>query len=88
MNRVKTILEPRPPFDFDLTATYATYFRGRYGADIFEGGVFRRLLDLGSCLALVSVRSLGSTGAPRLEVEIAGLGLDKAAVQEVPRQTA
>jgi len=50
MKRVITTLQPTPPYNFDLTAAYATYFRGRYGSDRFESGVFQRLLNTGTPL--------------------------------------
>lgn len=42
MEQIVITLPPIPPYNFDLTAAYATYFRGRYGSDTFEGGVFRQ----------------------------------------------
>ena len=36
MSRETTFIEPVPPFDFDLTAGYHTYFQGRYGSDSLE----------------------------------------------------
>ena len=81
-------LSPAPPYDFELTAGYATYFTGRYGADIFEGGTFRRLLDLNGILVLTAVRSTGTLTAPRLEVELAGPYLDKDVLAETRRQVA
>ena len=40
-------LNPAPPFNFDLMANFISYYRGKYAADSFENGVFRRLRDLG-----------------------------------------
>ena len=71
-------LYPTPPFDFDLTAGYHTYFQARSGADNVEGGVYRRLLDLDERLALVSVRSTGSVDSPELSLELRGEGLSDA----------
>ena len=71
-------LRPAPPFDFELTAAYHTYFQGRSGADNLDEGVYRRLLDLGGRLALASVRSTGSTDSPELVLELAGDGLTEA----------
>lgn len=81
-------LTPTPPYDFDLTAAYATYFRGQYGAESFHNGVFRRLLDVGDRLCLVSVRSLGALDSPSLEVELTGADLDETVVSEARRQVA
>ena len=63
-------LTPIPPYDFDLTAAYATYFQGHYGAEWYHDGVFRRLLDLGDRVCLVEMRSLGSVDSPSLEMEL------------------
>ena len=71
-------LYPTPPFDFDLTAGYHTYFQARSGADNVEGGVYRRLLDLDGRLALVSVRSTGSLDSPELSLELRGEGVSDA----------
>ena len=75
MDRLTTSLQPAPPFDLELTAGYHTYFRGRYGADSWVGDQYRRLLDLGSKLALASVRSVGTVEKPELEVELWGENL-------------
>ena len=68
MERVIDTLTATPPYDFDLTASYAVYFRGNYAAESFDGGIFRRLLDLKEQLCLLSVRSLGTVDSPRLEM--------------------
>jgi len=83
-------IAPTPPYDFDLTAGYATYFRGHYGAERYREGVFRRLLDCRGHLCLVNVRSLGTVDSPLLEVEIeaAGNGLDGDVVSVVEGQVA
>ena len=64
MDRLTATISPVAPFDFELTAGYHTYFQSRYGTDTMEGGVYRRLLDLGNKLVLASVRSAGTTDAP------------------------
>ena len=68
-------LQPVPPFDFELTAAYHTYFQARSGADNMDGGVYRRLLDLEGRLALAVVRSTGSLDSPELSLELRGDGL-------------
>ena len=68
-------LRPMPPFDFELTAGYHTYFQGRAGADNLDGGAYRRLLDMDGRLALVTVRSSGSVDSPELSLELCGEGL-------------
>ncbi len=88
MQEASLVLTPAPPYDFELTAAYATYFRGRYGTDAFEQGAFRRLLDLGDRLALATVRSVGSVDAPRLEVGLAGEVMDNAAIARAKGQVA
>ena len=65
-------LYPTPPFDFELTAGYHTYFQGRSGADNLDGGVYRRLLDLDGRLILASVSSTGTVDAPELALELRG----------------
>ncbi len=81
-------IEPAPPFDFGLTAGYLTYFRGRYGGDSFENGELRHVTDVGGKVALANVRSIGSVDAPRLEVDIAGEGLEDRDVEAACGQTA
>lgn len=76
MEHAAVTVIPTPPYDFDLTAAYATYFRGQYGAESFQDGVFRRLLRRGDHLCLVSVRSKGTVDEPLLEVEVAGPSLE------------
>ena len=75
MDRLITNLQPAPPFDLELTAGYHTYFRGRYGADSWVDGQYRRLLDLGPKLVLASVRTVGTVEKPELEVELRGENL-------------
>ncbi len=72
MDRTTTHIKPHPPFDFGLTASYGTYFQGRYGTDSMEDGAHRRLLGLGDKLVLASVRSVGTTAAPELALELQG----------------
>ena len=63
-------LHPVPPFDFDLTAGSHTYFRGTYGADMLEEGVYRRLLNVDGKLLLASVQSAGTISQPSLAVQV------------------
>ena len=72
MDRLTATISPVAPFDFELTAGYHTYFQSRYGTDTLEGGVYRRLLDLGDKLVLASVRSAGTTDDPELALELRG----------------
>jgi DNA-3-methyladenine glycosylase II len=70
MEKTVISLRPRPPYDFDLTASYAVYFRGRYGTESYDDGVFRRLLEIDGSLCLAAVRSVGELASPCLEVEL------------------
>ena len=72
MRKLTFRLQPTPPFDFELTAGYHTYFQGRSGADMLQDGVYRRLLDLNGRLAITSVRSCGSVDFPELALELHG----------------
>lgn len=65
-------MQPTPPFDFELTASYHTYFQARGGADALDGETYRRLLDLDGRLALAIVRSVGTLENPNLSVELRG----------------
>ena len=75
IDQLTATIQPVPPFDFELTAGYHTYFQSRYGTDTMEDGVYQRLLDLGDKLVLASVRSAGTTDAPELALELQGSGL-------------
>jgi DNA-3-methyladenine glycosylase II len=88
MEHTDITLLPAPPYSFDLTAAYATFFRGRYGSDTFEGGIFQRLIDLGDHLCLASVRSSGTIDLPSLKVELTGTALDDAAIAKAEVQIA
>ena len=84
--RATFTIQPLPPFDFAMTADYATYFRGRNLWEFYENGVYRRVVDLPGQLGVAAVRSLGSVDAPLLEVEVAAPSLDDDAVAEARRQ--
>lgn len=86
MDRIATTIRPVAPFDFELTAGYLTYFRGRYGTDSLADGDYRRLLDLGAKLVLASVRSVGTLQAPELAVEVLGADLTPQDSEEAVRQ--
>ena len=75
MSSHRLLLRPEPPFDFELTAGYHTYFQARSGADSLTDGTYRRLLDLDGRFALASVRSTGNVDAPALELHLQGNGL-------------
>ena len=80
MEQALVTLTPVPPYDFNLTALSAVYFRDRYATNRFDGAVFRRLLDLKGKLCLTSVCSLGTLDSPQLEIKITGASLDDAIV--------
>ena len=87
MEQVIVTLTATPPYDFELTAAAATSFRGHYGTEIFQDGIFRRLLDLGdNRLCLASAFSRGTVESPRLQVELTGAALDEDIVVEACRQ--
>ena len=72
MDRLTASIKPVPPFNFELTAGYHTYFQSRYGTDTMKDSVYRRLLDLDDKLVLASVRSIGTLDAPELALELQG----------------
>ena len=93
MNHLNFHITPTAPYDFDLTVGSMTFFQARHAADMFEDGVLRRVLSLGSPSttglgskpALVSIRSVGSVDAPKLAVEARGDGLKAADADEARR---
>lgn len=88
MEQALVTLIPIPPYDFNLTALSAVYFRDRYGTNQFDGTVFHRLLDLEGKLCLTSIRSLGTIDSPQLEVKVTGASLDEATVAAVKHRIA
>jgi len=81
-------LHPTPPYHFDLTAGFATFFQGRYGGDIFEEGILHKLLDVNGHLCLSRVHSLGTVAAPELEVELTGPILNNSVLDAARQQIA
>jgi DNA-3-methyladenine glycosylase II len=67
------------PFDFFLTASYATRFRGRHGAETFVNGVFQRVLTV--CGQPVLITATAS-------VDHAGVEVTLSSNQPVPQDTA
>ena len=86
MERTVISLKPEPPYSFNLTAAYATFFRGRYGGDTFDNGLYQRLLDTGECLCLARVRASGTADSPLLNVELFSPSLDGTMVAKVREQ--
>ena len=93
MNHLNFHITPTTPYDFDLTVGSMTFFQARHAADMFEDGVLRRVLslgspsttELGSKPALVSIRSVGRVDEPQLAVEARGDGLTAADADEAGR---
>ena len=87
MEQVTFATTATPPYDFELTAAAATSFRGHYATEIFQDGIFHRLLDLGNNhLCLASVCFLGTIESPHLQIELTGAALNENAVSEARRQ--
>jgi len=86
MDHFATTLTPSAPYDFDLTASYATYFQKRHAADSYIDGVFRRLLEIGGSPCLVELSSLGTIGSPELGLMVKGTDLDDRIISEARRQ--
>ena len=66
----KERIMPTAPFDFDMTARFATRGLGRHAGDVYESGVYSKLLDDGDSLPLIRISSTGAVDAPKLEVEV------------------
>ena len=62
-----SITTPKP-FDFDLTASHQTHYRGIAGADVYEGGVYYRALRRGSRVLVAAVSE--SSGGRGLDVSL------------------
>ena len=86
MEKAYTTIQPVPPFDFELTAGYHTYFQGRYRTDSLTDGVYRRLLDLDGTLVLASVSSAGDMDNPLLDLELQGDSLGPAFVEQAAQR--
>ena len=86
LRRETFTIEPLPPFDFGMTADFATHYRGRNLWEFYENGVYRRVVDLPDGLGVASVRSTGTVDAPRLEGEVAAPSLDGEAIAAARRQ--
>ena len=57
MKTVTQQFRPHAPYDFDMSAAFATYGGGRYAADSFEDGRFRRAVESEGGPVLVAVES-------------------------------
>ena len=63
------VLRPRPPFRLDLTV-WALRRRGRNRLDRWDGGTYRRALDLGGRSVTVAVDQRGRPDQPYLNVAV------------------
>ena len=72
MQAVIRQFRPRAPYDFDMSASFATYGGGRYAADSFEDGQFRRAMRSEGGPVLVTVESGGSVSESLLSVRLTG----------------
>ena len=66
------VFEPEPPYDFDASAGFTVYGRGRYAADSLADGLFSRALVIGDKTVALSVRSVGEVEMPRIEARLEG----------------
>lgn len=81
-------MRPRPPYDFELTARYATHFSGRDGTGVFENGRLYRPIDVDGTLTLTIVKSTGTIESPSLEILVKSPNLTDTILDEAQRQTA
>ena len=86
MDSIISTIFPEPPYDFDLTVGYHTYYRSRYGTDYYVCGEYRRLLNIGNKLILASVRSIGTVEYPKLEITFEGTALTSTDVGQAKSQ--
>ena len=62
-------LRPRPPFRLDLTV-WALRRRAHNVVDVFDDGIWRRVLVVGESPVGVAVRQTGGSSRPEIEVQI------------------
>ena len=72
MKTVARQFKPRSPYDFGMSADFATYGGGRYAADSFEDGRFNRAMQSESGPVLITAESGGSVSEPLLNVMLTG----------------
>lgn len=72
MECLASTIHPSPLFSLELTANYQTSFQGEVGADTFENGIYRRLLEWDNRLLLLSVQEKGCIESSNLEITIVG----------------
>ena len=86
MDHYITAISSSTPYDFDLTASYATNFQERYAADSYIDGVFSRLLEIRGNRCLLEISSVSEMNAPELRLVIKGDNLDDTIISEAKRQ--
>ena len=72
MKKATRQFRPRAPYDFNLSASFATYGGGRYAADLFEDGKFRRAIHSEEGPVLVGVENCGNVSEPLLSIRLTG----------------
>ena len=77
------VFEPKSPYDFDASTSFAVYGRSRYAADRLDDGVFSRAIATGGKTVVFSVRSTGDIQNPQVEVRIVGDDLNAVEQSEV-----
>ena len=70
MNQHRLTLTPTPPYNFRLTMEHMASFGTGAKVNIFEDGVYQRLLNVEDSLILAEVRSVGTVEDPHLEATI------------------
>ena len=83
MKMVTQQFRPHAPYDFDMSAAFATYGGGRYAADSFEDGRFRRAVESEGGPALVSVESAGSVSEPLLSIRLSGESISSSGAERL-----
>ncbi len=88
MSDVHFAMSPTPPYDHGLTASHITFNQAQYGADVFEDGHYRRLLQIEGRQMLVDVDWNGEPDTPALTVQAHGPGIgdeDAPAIERTAR---
>ena len=85
MTTVAFTVEPKPPYDHEHTASHITFHCGRYGADVYEEGNYRRLLDFNGRLVSIDVTWNHNVDDPRLDVSATGDWIADAGISAIKR---
>lgn len=81
METAELVLTPLPPYDFALVLAYLRASPATVVEEVGDDGTYRRALLLDGRPVLLSLRSLGTTAAPRLLLELRGEALDGVTVE-------